>query len=93
MAKVDLLDLPSGLNASETKRSLQKNGAEVRVAPFSRRFSAWFPMKAVFNRSRRLEKASSSPTGALQRRFYFVDTSLTTPWIGWAPKCPVAGPT
>jgi hypothetical protein len=27
MAKVDLFDLPSGLNASEIKRFLQKNGA------------------------------------------------------------------
>ncbi len=23
---------------------------------------------------------------------YLVDTRLTTPWIGWAPKCPTAGP-
>ena len=24
--------------------------------------------------------------------FYFVDTLLTTPWIGWEPKCVVASP-
>jgi hypothetical protein len=23
---------------------------------------------------------------------YFVDIWVTTPWIGWGPKCPVAGP-
>ena len=36
----------------------------------------------------RVPKSSASS----QLTSYFVDTLLTTPWIGCVPKCPVAGP-
>jgi hypothetical protein len=59
IAKVDLLHVPSGLSASETKRYLLENGTEIWAAPSSEPRWIDLCMKAIINRLRRLETATA----------------------------------